>query len=641
VSTSIDITPANQPLGTHGGRGDLGALRRERLASSLAALFGSEDPALTDDLLRLGQWVRLRGGERLFRQGEPGDSMYIVVAGRLVALREDGAGGRRVVGQIRPGESVGEMGLLASQPRSATVQASRDSVVVRISEETFREVAAEHPRLLASTARLVVRRNAELMRGAAPNERPKSIAIVPLRRSVRCDDFVERLRRALARRGPTLVVDRARADAVLSANGVSSTRGDDARSLVLSRWLDEQELRHDALLYPTEGLADPWTAQCIRQADVVLLLAPSGESPELDDLERRLSRGDGDGPRRELVLVHPRGASSPDGTGRWLAPRGVARHHHVRSENDDDFRRLARYLAGEAVGLVLGGGGARGFAHLGVIRALREAGIPIDAVGGSSQGAIVAAAVAMDWDDETIERAHREGFTRRNPIGDYALVPHVALVRGKRLDTALERWFGARDVADTWRSFFCTSANLTRARAEVHRSGPLWRALRASISLPGVLPPVVMGGDLHVDGALLDNLPVEPMRESGVGRIVAVDLSVRNEAGMTVDELPSAVDFLKGRLFSGGPTASPGIASILVKSAMLSSTQRARELASTVDLFLEPAPAEIGFLEWKALDRGIDLGYRYAKRELARRDLRRCVEQDALEHAPLAAVNDA
>ncbi|ABS27375.1 patatin-like phospholipase family protein [Anaeromyxobacter sp. Fw109-5] len=637
MSTPVDIAPANQPLET-GGRGDLlGALRRERLASSLTALFGSEDAALTEGLLRQGQWVTVRGGERLFLQGEPGDSMYIVVGGRLVALREDGAGRRRVVGRIRPGESVGEMGLLAGQARSATVQASRDSVVVRISADAFREVAAEHPRLLATTARLVIRRSTDLMHGAPSSERPKSIAIVPLRPSVRCADFVERLRRALERRGPTLVVDRARADAVLAANGISPTRGDDARSLVLSRWLDEQELRHDAVLYPTEGMADPWTEQCTRQADVVLLLAPAGEAPELDADERRLARGGGDGPRRELVLVHPRGASSPDGTDRWLAPRGVARHHHVRSGSDDDFRRLARYLAGEAVGLVLGGGGARGFAHLGVIRALREAGIPIDAVGGSSQGAIVAAAVAMDWDDETIERAHREGFTRSNPLGDWALVPHVALVRGKRLERALERWFGTRDVADTWRSFFCTSANLTRARAEIHRSGPLWRALRASVSLPGVLPPVVMSGDLHVDGALLDNLPVEPMRESGVGRVVAVDLSVRDEGGMIGGALPSTADFLKGRLFTGGGhVASPGIASILVKSAMLSSTQRARELASSVDLFLEPQPADIGFLEWKALDRGIDLGYRYAKRELARRDLRRCVEEDA----PLAAAVD-
>jgi NTE family protein len=240
VNTSIDIASAIQPLGTPGGRGNLlGALRRERLASSLAALFGSEDAALTDGLLRLGQWVRVRGGERLFRQGEPGDSMYIVVVGRLVALREDGAGRRRVVGQIRPGESVGEMGLLATQPRSATVQASRDSVVVRISEEAFRQVVAEHPQLLASTARLVTRRTTDLMRGVAPIERPKNIAIVPLRRSVRCAEFVEGLRRALERRGRRSS-DRARADAVLAAND-PHTRGDEARSLVLSRWLDEQE----------------------------------------------------------------------------------------------------------------------------------------------------------------------------------------------------------------------------------------------------------------------------------------------------------------------------------------------------------------------------------------------------------------
>jgi NTE family protein len=631
VRTSSDIASTDQPLATPDVRGDLlGALRRERLASSLAALFGSADAAVTDDLLDFGEWVRVPGGARLFGQGEPGDSMYIVVVGRLVALREDGSGRRHAVGQIRPGESVGEMGLLASQPRSATVQASRDSVVVRISEDAFRRVVAAHPQLLASTARLVIRRTTELMRGAAPMERPKSIAIVPLRRSVRCAEFVEHLRRALERHGPTLVVDRARADAVLAVNGVSQERGDDARSLVLSRWLDELELRHDVLLYQTEWSQDAWTAQCIRQADVVLALAPAGESPELGADERRLADLGGDGARRELVLVHPPGAGLPVGTGQWIAARGVARHHHVRSERDDDFRRLARYLAGEAVGLVLGGGGARGFAHLGVIRALREAGIPIDAVGGSSQGAIVAAAVAMDWDDETIERVHRDEFTRKNPIGDYALVPHLSLVTGKRLDAALERCFGARDVADTWRYFFCTSANLTRARPEVHRSGPLWRALRASVSIPGVLPPVVMGDDLHVDGGLLDNLPVEPMRGSGVGRIIAVDLTVTNEVGMKGGELPSAIDFLKGKLLSGGGDAtSPGLGSIIVKSVMLSSTHRSRELASRVDLLLEPEPADIGFLEWKALDRGIDLGYRYARRELARRDLRPWIDGDA------------
>jgi NTE family protein len=631
----MDIATATLRTEEPAGRGDLGAIRRERLASSLAALCGSESPQLIDDLLRLGEWVRIRGGERLFRQGEPGDSMYIVVSGRLVVLREDGSTGHRVVGEIRPGESVGEMGLLARQPRSATVQASRDGTVVRISEEAFRHIVAEHPRLVACTARLMARRSKDLMGAQVARRRAKNIAIVPLRRSVRCAEFVESLRRAVERRGPTLVVDVARVDAVLSANGISRTRGEDARTLVLSRWLDEQELRHDALLYVADALGDPWAAQCMRQADLVLMLAPAGESPELDDEERRLVRWDrdGDGPRREIVFVHPRGARAPAGTDRWITPRAAARHHHVRSQDDDDFRRLARYLAGEAIGLVLGGGGARGFAHVGIVRALREAGIPIDAVGGSSQGAIVGATIALGWNDDEIERAHREGFTRRNPIGDYSLVPHVALVRGKRLDAALQRWFGAADVSDTWRPFFSVSSNLTRARPEVHRSGALWKALRASVSLPGVLPPVVMDGDLHVDGGLLDNLPVEPMRGSGVGRIIAVDLSVRDEERLTGGELPSAVDFLKRWLFSRGRAASPGLGSILVKSMMLPSTQRSQGVASSVDLFLEPKPGAIGFVEWKALDRGIELGYRYAKTELARRDVRGWGDADVAQGA--------
>ncbi|BDG01393.1 patatin-like phospholipase family protein [Anaeromyxobacter oryzae] len=618
--------PGTAELGGGGGRSDLlSALRRERLAANLVALLGAEDPSIADDLLALGEWRRVPGGECLFRQGEPGDSMYLVVTGRLVAVREDRSGRRRVVGQIRAGESVGEMGLLAQQPRTATVRASRDSAVVRISEGAFQRVVARHPQLVAGTARLVIRRTTELIGGAAAVERARSIVVVPLRPAAGCAEFVERLRRALERRGPTLVVDRARADAALSARGISPASSDDARNLVLSSWLDEQELRHEALVFETERIADPWTERCLRQADVVLLLAPFGESPDVDEDERRLARGDGDGPRRELVLIHPACAAPPVGTARWLAPRRVARHHHVRRDRDDDVRRLARFLTGDAIGLVLGGGGARGFAHLGVIRALREEGIPIDAVGGTSQGAIAAATVAMDWDDATIEEVHRQGFTRRNPIGDWALIPHLALVKGRRLDAALQRCFGAVEIEDAWRSFFCVSANLTLAEPAIHRRGPVWRALRASVSLPGILPPVVMGEHLHVDGSLLDNLPIEPMRGSGAGRIVAVDLSVSNEgARLSGGKLPSLVDVLKERLRpDGSHPRAPGLAAILVKSAMMSSTQRARELRPGVDLYLAPEPAEIGFLDWKALDRGIELGYRYARQELARRDVGR------------------
>jgi NTE family protein len=206
--TYVDIAAQNDRPEEPDGRADLGALRR-RLASSLAAMVGSGSAHLSDDLLRLGEWHKVRAGDRLFRQGGAGDSMYIVVSGRLVVLREDGSTGHRVVGEVWPGESVGEMGLLARQPRSATVEALRDSVVIRLSEEAYRQIVAEHPQVVASAARLMARRSKDVMGAAAARRRSRNIAIVPLRRSVRCAEFVKSLRRAMERRGTVLMWVRA------------------------------------------------------------------------------------------------------------------------------------------------------------------------------------------------------------------------------------------------------------------------------------------------------------------------------------------------------------------------------------------------------------------------------------------------
>jgi predicted acylesterase/phospholipase RssA/CRP-like cAMP-binding protein len=605
-------------------------LRRQRLASSLEAVFGTADAAIIDDLLRLGEWVKLFSGDRLFSEGDPGDSVYIVVAGRLRALAED-AGRRRVLGEIRPGESVGEMGLLAGHPRTATVEALRDSLVVRISDKAFQEVVATHPQFITTLSRLVIRRMTETIRGHKPRPKVKSVAVLPIGSDARYQGFATRLQRALEISRSVLRIDRPYVDALLSANGISSSSTDDARNLVLSSWTDEQELRHEVLLYEADGPTTPWTRQCIRQADAVLLLAPADASPSVLPELAPLPAGDAGGRRCELVLIHPPGTRQPRGTAGWLEGREIERQHHLRWDRDDDFRRLARFLTGEAVGVVFGGGGARAFAHLGVIRALRESRIPIDAVGGTSQGAIVAAGLALDWDDAAMERHHRDGFTERNPTGDYALIPHLSLVKGRRLEAALRRAFGEQDIEDAWRSFFCVSTNLTRAQMAVHRRGKLWKALRASVSVPGIFPPVVYEEDLYVDGAILDNLPIETMRESGVGRIVAVSVVVNKELRMQRGELPSVLQFLKGRLRNSEQQGSaPELGSILVRSILIPGMQRSAEMLAGVDLYLNPEPAEIGFFEWNALDRGIELGYRYAKQQLAR-----------LNVAPLAERRDA
>ena len=601
-------------------------LRRQRLESSLQALFGAADAAIIDDLLRLGEWVKVFSGDRLFSQGDPGDSVYIVVAGRFQALTES-AGQRRVLGEIRPGESVGEMGLLAGHPRTATIEALRDGLVVRISDKAFQEVVAAHPKFVTTMSRLVIQRMTDTIRGHKPKPEVKSVAVVPIVSDDRYLGFATRLQQALEISGSVLRIDRPSIDALLSANGVSPSSTDDARNLVLSSWTDEQELRHQVLLYEADEPSTAWTRHCIRQADAVLLLVPADASPSVLRELAPISSGENGGRRCELVLIHPPDTSQPRGTAGWLEARELVRHHHLRWDTDDDFRRLARFLSGKAVGVVFGGGGARAFAHLGVIRALREHGIPIDAVGGTSQGAIVAAGIALDWDDAAMERQHRLGFIKHNPTGDYALIPHLSLVKGRRLEATLRRAFGEQDIEDAWRSFFCVSTNLTRGQMAVHRRGKLWKALRASVSVPGIFPPVVYDEDLYVDGAILDNLPIETMRESGVGRIVAVSATVNKELRMQRGELPSALQFLKSRLGNGnGRASAPGLGSILVRSMLIPGMQRNAAMLAGVDLYLNPEPSDIGFLEWNALDRGIELGYRYAKQELARLNVAPLVE---------------
>ncbi|MBM4297608.1 MAG: patatin-like phospholipase family protein, partial [Deltaproteobacteria bacterium] len=190
--------------------------------------------------------------------------------------------------------------------------------------------------------------------------------------------------------------------------------------------------------------------------------------------------------------------------------------------------QLARLITGNAIGLVLSGGGARGFAHIGVIRALGERGIPIDYIGGTSMGAVIAAQHALDWDWQTMARVNKEEWPRCEPQKNYTL-PLVALNSARRMDQMLKRMFGDAEIENLRRKFFCVSTNLSSATAKIHREGKLWKAVRASVSIPGIGPPAIQNGEILVDGGLVDNLPVETMKRLCQGKIYAVDVGEQVE----------------------------------------------------------------------------------------------------------------
>jgi NTE family protein len=268
---------------------------------------------------------------------------------------------------------------------------------------------------------------------------------------------------------------------------------------------------------------------------------------------------------------------------------------------------MARVYTGKSVGLALSGGGARAYAHVGVARALGELHVPIDFLAGTSMGAVVAAGLAMGWEDAELDRRIQAAFVASSPLSDIAF-PLLAMTRGRLVDRRLETHFGETRISDLWRPFVCVSTDLTNGEPHVHRQGLLRQALRASLSLPGVLPPVVEDGHVLVDGALVRNLPVDLVREQHDGMTIGVDVAVSSH-GLMPDELmlqPSGWRWLT----SGAWRKGPPIVSVLIRSATMPSLAAEAANRDVQALEIVPKVDGVGLQDWKAFAPAVEAGYR-------------------------------
>ncbi len=596
--------------------------RTRELGEFLAAipLFAPLDEATRLQLAEQFEPVHVAAGDVVIAQDEPGDGLYLLLTGRL---RVSVAAGRteRVLHDLARGSIVGEIALLSSRPRSATVRAVRDSDLLLLRVSSFDALVERTPALLGQLARLLVDRLLAVDRPQPQRAGGRTITVAPAGLSARAAaEVAQDLTACLARTGSVIRLD---ADVVTGylGSGAAQRGPDDPGRNELTGWLHRVERGNDFVVYQTDADDSPWSRLCLSQSDIVLLVGNAGADRRLGAVEARALATRS--LRSELVLVH---TSTPAGTSRWLELRAVADHHHLRRSRPEDVARLARMITGTACGVVLGGGGARGFVHLGVLRALEEAGIPIDVVGGTSVGAVMGSLSAHDFSDaERVERAV-SAFTRNGRIISPTF-PLVALSSGTKVNRLLAEYLGSTPIEDLPRRFFCVSANLTRAEEVIHERGPLWRAVRASLSLPGIFPPVYADGDLLVDGAALDNVPAEIMRARiGSGSIVAVDLFPDVEAVTAAPFDPglSGWRVLGHRLNPlAPPRPFPSVLDILTRSTALSGVRQRRTVLADdrVDLLLHPRLPAISALDFKAGAALIETGYRYAVRELAQSEL--------------------
>jgi predicted acylesterase/phospholipase RssA/CRP-like cAMP-binding protein len=563
------------------------------------------------------EWVHLPSGEVLFHEGDAGEDIYIVVNGRLRVTTQDGDGHERVLEEVGRGGAVGEVALLTGEPRSASIRAIRDTHLLRLSRAAFDELLDRHPRAMMQIVRSAAWRLRHTAQHVMRESRPQTFALVPASPDVPLAAFGRRLADTLQAFGSTVLLGSTDVDRTLNSPGIAQSHESSAVHEALTAWLGGQEREHAALLLQADAQWSAWTRRCVAEADRVLIVANASAETEPGEVERSVSAQRVDG-RTELVLLHPDTASRPSRTFAWLAVRAVTTHHHVRLGNDVDVRRLARRVSGRAVGLVLGGGGARGFAHIGTLRALAEAGITADVVGGTSIGALIAAAVAAEMPAEEMERLAAT-FASPRQLLDRTL-PVAALMTGGKVTDLYRRMFGDVAIEDLWTPYFGVSSGLSRATAIVHRRGPIWRAVRASTAIPAIFPPLLGDDDeVHVDGGVMNNMPLDVMRAlCEGGTVIGVNPMPTHDRLRSYHFGPSLSGWqaLMGRLrLFGSRVRAPSILGTVMRATEINSANRMRQASfrQLADLLIEPPVGDFPILAFDRYAPIIDIGYREAK----------------------------
>jgi lysophospholipid hydrolase len=445
--------------------------------------------------------------------------------------------------------------------------------------------------------------------------------------------------------------------------------------LKLSQYLADLEEKYGMVMYIADtNVNSPWTQTCISQADCILLVGLAEGSPSIGEYERFLL-GMKTTARKELVLLHSERYCHPGLTRRWLKNRMWINggHHHIQmayrlttepahpqtkrfgtalkqrvqvlqaeiqkytsrrmhqtplysaqTPFKGDFHRLARRLCGQSVGLVLGGGGARGIAHVGVIKAIEEAGIPIDIIGGTSIGAFIGALYARDADVVPMYGRAKKFAGRMGSIWRFALdltYPAVSYTTGHEFNRGIFKTFGDSQIEDFWLEFYCNTTNISKSRNEFHSSGYVWRYVRASMSLAGLLPPLCDEGNLLLDGGYLDNLTVAHMKSLGADIILAIDVgALDDDIPQTYGDTLSGVWTFANRWNPFSSTPNPiTLSEIQARLAYVSSVdslERAKIMPGC--LYMRPPIDPYGTLDFGKFDEIYEVGYAYGKEYLER-----------------------
>lgn len=599
--------------------------RRVMLAKVFLSMFGDISTSSMNQLLDSTEIRHYQSGEVLIHEGDEADGLHIVVSGRLQVETATEDNSTIVLAEVRAPETVGELALLTDSARSATVYATRESTVAFLNKALFEKLIAQQPDMLMPLSKLIVQRHVEKTKRSKHASKEQTIAIIPLDRRLPLRRFLQQLKREMRKVGNPLLLDARAFDTLYGKKGVAQTDFSDVFNSAVAEWLDDKENSFQEVLYLTDPTLSSWTKRCINRADRIILLADADKenSSKLREIEhdlRNILKNARYHRNVDLVLLHANTTEQPSHTARWLRRREINAYHHIRMDDSGHMARLARRICGCARGIVFSGGGARGYAHLGVQKVIEEEGINIDYIGGSSMGGLLGASMAMGYDTKTIESLSAV-FANKRALFDYTL-PLASLLKSGKLTRFCHEVYGDTRIEDLWTPFFCVSSNLADGKEVIHDRGPLWRIVRSTISLPGIFSPVpTPSGQLLIDGAVLNTFPVDIMQAQlgGRGNIIGVNVSqiVEMREYYNYGTSLSGWHTLASRL---NPFAKsiriPRLVETLLRSTDIKSIVRLNETKAMLDILIEPDVSEIPLMEFKSYKRISDIGYEAAVKVL-------------------------
>jgi predicted acylesterase/phospholipase RssA/CRP-like cAMP-binding protein len=564
----------------------------------------------------------LDGGDVLVSQGEVGDCLYFLAHGRLRVFVNADTSEKRVVGEIGSGETIGEIAVLTNEPRVATVIAIRSCILLQLSKKSFEKLAVDQPQLALEIAKRCIVRLAEHQKAFNKNpvQKLKTIALIPMTGDPRLQGMLQKLINELKNFGSVLNLTEEFIKSILHID-LSNEESFERNYTQLISWLNDQEHNYDFIVYQANFINDRWAKLCKQQADAIFLMGFSRDDSFLNNSDKelffpnKLIRS-----RIHLILLHENKNTLPSGTIRWLKYLNTEDYQHMVFDDKAHIKRLARIISGNSIGLVLGGGGARGFAHVGLIQALEEKNIPIDFVAGTSMGAIIASLYAFGFDAKHLKEA--AAYFAKQVYRLDLTFPYVSLTTGACINRFLNEKFGKTQcIEDLWLRNFYVSTNLSKNNTMVHQNGLLWRAVRASIALPAVYPPVIENDNVLVDGALMNNLPVDLMRElCNPGKVIASTIiSTKNRFGFSHDEdkLPSLWQILRNKFSASAKDKRMSyIGDIVMSAIVMHGAEHQIAMEKSADQCIYHDMTDFSLTDFKAFDKIIAAGYKHTMEQL-------------------------